>query len=358
MSRLDSLAALRRTDLGGFKQIFSLSSMAEIEEPQTESTEDILFEPTGLGLHAKLYVADQGWKAHVWTGSANATSAAFHQNIEFLVELIGSKKDIGVDVFLQQTKERAGFADLWEVYKPSNDLVQVDQVQKQLEELLRKAHTAVVSCHWHGRVDPASQPGEFLLQTSSEYPCTLAPEVRAMYWLLSLSSGNAFTLDTSNPTGAMFGPMALESLSAFMVFQLTARIGERSIVSQFVLRIPLEGVPDNRQEHLLRAMLKNQDQVMRFLLFILMDGREDMNGNGTALLDVLTAENSDFPRRSQVDKPLFESLVQALHHDPIRLDQIARTIADLERTPEGARMIPEGFHEIWQPIWEARQGIL
>ena len=28
-------------------------------------------------LHAKLYVSERGWDAHIWTGSANATAAAF-----------------------------------------------------------------------------------------------------------------------------------------------------------------------------------------------------------------------------------------------------------------------------------------
>ena len=65
MSRLDSLAALRIKDLAGFKQIFSLNSMAEIEEPQEETSGDVLLESPGSGLHAKLFVADRGWKAHV-----------------------------------------------------------------------------------------------------------------------------------------------------------------------------------------------------------------------------------------------------------------------------------------------------
>jgi phosphatidylserine/phosphatidylglycerophosphate/cardiolipin synthase-like enzyme len=29
------------------------------------------------GLHAKLFVSDDGWYSHVWTGSPNATTAAF-----------------------------------------------------------------------------------------------------------------------------------------------------------------------------------------------------------------------------------------------------------------------------------------
>lgn len=47
------------------------------------------------GLHAKVYVADQNGQGRIWTGSANATDAAFGDNIEILVELTGSRDVCG-----------------------------------------------------------------------------------------------------------------------------------------------------------------------------------------------------------------------------------------------------------------------
>jgi hypothetical protein len=52
------------------------------------------------GLHAKLFVWDDGWDAHVYTGSANATTAAFDRNIEFMVRLTGKKSRCGVAALL------------------------------------------------------------------------------------------------------------------------------------------------------------------------------------------------------------------------------------------------------------------
>lgn len=40
-------------------------------------------------------LADDGWNAHIWTGSANATDAAFGRNIEFLVQLKALKSRHG-----------------------------------------------------------------------------------------------------------------------------------------------------------------------------------------------------------------------------------------------------------------------
>ena len=47
---------------------------------------------TATGLHAKIYVADAGWKSRIWVGSANATHAAFNRNVEFLAELEGPEE--------------------------------------------------------------------------------------------------------------------------------------------------------------------------------------------------------------------------------------------------------------------------
>src|ERR1035438_845973 len=53
------------------------------------------------GLHAKLFVSDDGWYSHVWTGSANATIAAFERNVEFMVHLTGKKSSCGIAKFVR-----------------------------------------------------------------------------------------------------------------------------------------------------------------------------------------------------------------------------------------------------------------
>ena len=56
-----------------------------------------------------------------------------------------------------------------------------------------------------------------------------------------------------------------------------------------------------------------------------------------------------------MDLPLFESLLRALEREPAKLDHVAGLIEDLRKTPEGEALIPEGFTEIWDPIWAARE---
>ena len=69
------------------------------------------------GLHAKLFICEQRQQADVWTGSANATSAAFQRNVEFLVQMSGNRSQVGIDKFLASAKDgQVGFKDLLVLY--------------------------------------------------------------------------------------------------------------------------------------------------------------------------------------------------------------------------------------------------
>jgi len=99
-----------------FSELFCLKDDAILEEDGSDNanpgpapthieTEQAFVEDNLDGLHVKLYVADAGREGRIWTGSANATDAAFRRNIEFLVELRGKKKYCGVDAVLNGGKE-------------------------------------------------------------------------------------------------------------------------------------------------------------------------------------------------------------------------------------------------------------
>ncbi len=103
VARSDELDNLNADTLAGFTAgVWTLADNAvpEVEDEVDSGSAD---QPTPnklvgqlRGLHAKVYVLDQGWNASVLTGSANATSAAFESNVEFLTELRGKRSKCGV----------------------------------------------------------------------------------------------------------------------------------------------------------------------------------------------------------------------------------------------------------------------
>ena len=76
LSRPESLDALDGETFNALKDsgtsIYIMDSAAE--KPESEFQE---WENDFSGLHAKLYILEEGWDARLWTGSANATNAAF-----------------------------------------------------------------------------------------------------------------------------------------------------------------------------------------------------------------------------------------------------------------------------------------
>ena len=98
VSRREALLTAPAEAVRAFDKVFAFRPGLE---PESEDTEESL--PPLAGLHAKVYVMDDGWKARVGVGSANSTAAALGdppRNVEFMVELVGSKSRFGIDALL------------------------------------------------------------------------------------------------------------------------------------------------------------------------------------------------------------------------------------------------------------------
>jgi hypothetical protein len=131
VSRAEELECIQPEVCSGFSNLWILDDSAEPEPSQTEeSTAEsapvsggtVPAAPASVGLHAKLFVLDDGWNASVFTGSANATQAAFSRNVEFLTELRGKKSKLGVGAILGETTgpddRKAGAASLADMLRP------------------------------------------------------------------------------------------------------------------------------------------------------------------------------------------------------------------------------------------------
>ena len=110
-------------------------------EPEPEDSEELL--PPLAGLHAKIYVIDDGWKARVGVGSANSTGAALGnppRNVEFMGELVGRKSKFGIDALLAPPRqgEAGTFRSLIEPFD-SNEAgtIPEDETETQLDHLLK-----------------------------------------------------------------------------------------------------------------------------------------------------------------------------------------------------------------------------
>jgi hypothetical protein len=353
VSRAESLDTIGADDLAAFDEIHVLSDAAcdpDVAEDPSASSDENVAEAAGAplrGLHAKLFAFDAGRHAHLFTGSANATSAAFAGNVEFLAELVGSRKRCGVDAILTGNGG-TGFGELLEPYDPAaaSPRKAESPLALQLDELRREIATRQFTCE----LDPDAESGYLVtLRASGEDP--LPQESSSRCWPITLRAASALPLTRAWADGAVF-PLSVEGITAFFAVELALNEEGRREKVEFVVRATLVGAPTDRLDRLLVQMLKSRGDVLRYMLFLLA-------GDDTALAalrglpdDVTTGTSGHDD--AAVELPLLEWMVRALARSPERIDHLGRLIVSLKATDEGRMLLPDGLDAVWDAIWEAR----
>jgi hypothetical protein len=302
------------------------------------------------GLHAKIYVIDTGWNAHVWTGSANATAAAFSGNVEFLVELIGKKSKLGIDATIGEQPESANLRSMLMDFVPVAEAVKPDPEKEKAEALIESTRCALVAAPLRARVSAATT-NRVITTIESESALHIDPAVSIRCRPVMLAPADARPLDAGRTVALAFGPHATESISSFVSFAITARVGSQECSSQFVLNLPLLGAPPDRRDRLLRDLLSDPRTLLRFLLLLLADDPERLFEE---LRELASGEGAGAGRQNGDLLPLLEHLLRALHRSPERIDHVHRLIEDLRKTPEGRLILPPELEDVWGPIGRVR----
>ena len=335
VSRPESLDAVGANALGGFAEVLTLSSVALADpEGQLEpsSSDEALAEGTEhelQGLHAKCYVADAGGTARVWTGSANATNAAFSGNVEFLVELTGPKAWFGVDVTLGQRPGQPSLRSILEPYTPSNAEPRELTVAEQLDQELDALRRWLASHRFEAQVRAAG---------ADLYEVTLrgiAPRSGAGTELptgvtcrpLTTRGAAARVVAVGEGLTVSFPGLSFEALTSFFVFTAKASRDGQNRELEFVVNAELLGAPDDRRQRILASLLKNREELLRFLLMLL-SGMGESGQLAEAALG-----GGTWAWAWSESTALFEPMVRALARDPAKIDEIASLMQELMKTP-------------------------
>lgn len=356
ISRPDSIGALKLETRALFDDIYVLQEMgSEVEEERvTESVGEAVFgaRPEPMGLHAKLFVVEAGWDATWAIGSYNATNAAFFrgtQNVEFLVELKGKKSKIGIDKILAEDDEDSLLSLLYPY--SHQDVEPTDEDEKRAEELANAVRDWLLTLEMGFTVDKREEDAFDLAlhvaDPSEEMP---AGEIAVTCWPVSLGSdrGRVLTL-ASAPL--IFLKISRLALTSFIAFRVVACVEGAKHILRFVLNLPIEGLPEDREEHIFSAILSDQAQFLRYLRILLAD-----RGDASVYwIDSLSDESpSGWRIGLAAGVPLLKGLVRALSRSPEKIDRIAEIVAGLRKTEKGREVLPEDFQVLWDAVMKAR----
>ncbi|MFO0821178.1 MAG: phospholipase D family protein [Pirellulales bacterium] len=357
VSRADLLHSLHTASLTGQWRYFTMEEGLETGLSGGEDSTEVAVTETLSGLHAKVFVADAGWKAHLWTGSANATTAAFNGNVEFLVEMIGKKSALGIDATIGDDRDSANLKSLLVEFTPDAESVTPDCGRLAVESLVEQVRQVLANQTLVVRIEgDSSLHGKMLVTTiEGTTPLYFPDGVTVRCRPAMLPSVDAQVVENGKAMGARFGPHAPESVSSFVVFEVVAKVGAAENATQFVVNLPLIGAPSDRQERLLQDLLKDSRTLLRFLMLLLSDDPEHLFDE---IRGIGKSTDSDSEKRTNELLPLLEHLLRALHQSPDKLGQVHRLIEDLRKTPEGRSILPAELELVWEPINRAREQIV
>ncbi len=347
ISRREALLTAPAEVVGAFDEVYAFRSGLE---PEPEDSEESL--PPLAGLHAKIYVIDDGWRARVGIGSANSTGAALGnppRNVEFMVELVGKKSKFGIDALLAPPGqgEAGTFRSLIEEFDPAEaGTVTEDEDAIQLERLLDDAAETMAQVNLEGTVS-VSGYGRYTLRLELGDPPDLPAQIRATNcWPATLTAAHQRRLEDR----VEFTGLSLDELSAFLAVEVRGTINGRSKSKRFARTIRLSGLPEDRLPRLIANMLRNRERFMQLLWLMLSPDQDASFGELSELLS-----NKGVGTGWGVALPgLLERMLETLGSDPNKLDAVASLLDDLRKTEAGTELIGADFDAVWDALWTVR----
>lgn len=305
------------------------------------------------GLHAKLFVIDRGWNASVFSGSFNATRHAFDHNVEFMVEMVGKRSRFGVDEFLLLVKGETTFADLLQKYDLDAAVVPVNKTERQMDDLIQAVKRAVAVAGPRLTVTSAGEADLFDL--------TLA-WTRTPVWPDGTFEMRAWPITQHAERGQMvspsitFGRLSYMGLTPLIAFCIAAKVDDTKRETVFVMNLPLDGAPEDRQDRVVCLLIENRDQLLRYILFLLACGEEAAASSGDLRM---LLEAAGTPGGYARQNPyVLETMLRAVHRSPRQLERVASLLDVLRKQLSSSDLLSEDFQRIWEPLWDiAREAI-
>ena len=348
VSRREELLKTTAETVGKFDRVYVFRGGLDLEPEDADAALAPL-----AGLHAKVYVIDDGWDARVIVGSANATRAALAnppQNVEFMVELVGRKSVFGIEKLLDADGggDEGAFLSLIEPFDKSQaGTVEEDAGERALESLLDAAATAMVKATLSGSVE-SSEDGRYTLKLESDGTPGRPDGVSNVWcWPATLAAERKLELSEQ----VVFEGLSLAQLSGFLAMEVEASIHGKSDSKRFVRPVALSGLPDDRLQRLLASTLGDHSRLVQ-LLWLLLSPDDDLTFADFGQL----LGNGETGSSSQLALPgLLERMLTTLGRDPSQLDAVNTLVNELRKTEDGKQLLGTDFDAVWEPLWQARE---
>jgi hypothetical protein len=321
-----------------FKQVKGIQTISKRQWFEDGSNPDETEGPRGpaepiRGLHAKIFGFESEKQTTWFLGSANATGAAFRSNVELLLELTGPTHLVGIDKALGGDGDDTGIRRLFHDYDEST-VIDTDIDDADGFNALRREIAS------QGFVGTAFENEKGWNVTYSTLNSIKAPEGVEIYIWPTNDAQSKRQIELNGPLDQTF-VSTLTDISGFLGIELRSPAGNCT----FCVPVQLNGIPDERDTQLMKALIGNAERFLGYLVALLDESSLDNDGEGPVIGEgagTWKMSNSfDMP-------PVLEKMLKAMRSDQSKLLDIASLVRDLDK--DG--ILPPGFIEVWSAVLE------
>lgn len=362
LSEPESLSMIGSEALARFENVFVFNDAAvdvPVDEEQggeilEDEENETMHSPARL--HAKLIVLERGWDATWYIGSANATTPAWNsKNVEFMLGMTGKKSKVGVDKILGDPEDELSLRTLLASFEPE-EAVEITK-DLALERYLESIRSWIANLGLRAKVVERDEDHyDFHLSTRKKPSQFPKGEISLRIWPIGLPESHAMKVPLGSlRDGITFSDLSMLALSSFIAFEVHADHASLSGEIRFVLNVPVTGMPEQRDGWIIRAVLSDPVQFLRYLRLILAEG---VSWISPAWLTVDAKEGAgDIWRRiGDMEVPLLEDLVRAFSRSPEKIERIDEIIRRMEASGGTEEILSEEFRLLWEAIQTARKG--
>jgi hypothetical protein len=224
-----------------------------------------------------------------------------------------------------------------------------DLEKKRLQELLRKIERELIQQEMKVTVFPGNEKDYFDVEVwfADSLTLDLPQRPTCMIRPISLGADAGHEVDLFSPGRIVFQHIGLEKLTSMMVFTLSYGSEE----NEFVLNLPVDGMPADRKERILQRIVEDKDNFIRYLLLLLFEGdyafwKDELGKKGSS-------GQISWDRFFGESMPLFEELVRAYSRAPEKIERITQLLRELDKTEKGRDVLPDEFRTLWAMLKEA-----
>ena len=164
-------------------------------------------------------------------------------------------------------------------------------------------------------------------------------------WPITVQEDRATDVFDLTQSGfAEIGRYATESVTGLVAFEFVTEIRKLSL--RMVLNIPIEGLPENRDDAIFKLVLNNREGFLRYILILLGEYTGGFLNKG-GLFNTGNGSGS-WTEGFTNEVPILEELARAFSRSPDKLKDVKAVVNRLMRDEDSRSIVPKDFIELWK----------